>query len=209
MFGENTIKNFVNFGIDTRHVSKVRGRSSGVAPIMVEPSGENSILIVKGANSDLLPVDIERAAEDLKTCDLILLQLEIPLETVYATIRFSQAAWDQDAAQSGTGDERPRSPANSFCTSASLFPTRRNSRFCQGILSGPCRRSEWQRASLDCKGNRNGDRHDGGARRAARDSDRDGLDRTEVKGHSRRHDGGAGDAFHRKPLRAITLRQAM
>jgi ribokinase len=43
-----------------------------------------------GANADLLPVDIERVADDLKTCDLILLQLEIPLETVYATIEFGK-----------------------------------------------------------------------------------------------------------------------
>src|SRR5208337_5379038 len=77
-------------GIDTRHVKRVAGQSSGVAPIMVEPSGENSILIVKGANADLLPADIERAAEDLKTCSLILLQLEIPLETVYAAIAFGK-----------------------------------------------------------------------------------------------------------------------
>ena len=56
LFGENTIKNFASFGIDTRHVSKVAGKSSGVAPIAVEPSGENSILIVKGANAELLPV---------------------------------------------------------------------------------------------------------------------------------------------------------
>ena len=40
---------------------------------MVEPSGENSILIVKGANADLSPADIEGAAEALKSCDLILL----------------------------------------------------------------------------------------------------------------------------------------
>ena len=53
-------------------------------------SGENSILIVKGANADLSPADIDRAAEDLKTCDLILLQLEVPLETVYATIAFGK-----------------------------------------------------------------------------------------------------------------------
>ena len=56
LFGENTIKNFASFEIDTRHVSKVAGKSSGVAPIAVEPSGENSILIVKGANAELLPV---------------------------------------------------------------------------------------------------------------------------------------------------------
>jgi ribokinase len=88
IFGDNTIENFARFGVDTVHVGRVAGRSSGVAPIMVEPSGENSILIVKGANSDLSPADVERAAEDLKACDLILLQLEVPLETVYAAIAF-------------------------------------------------------------------------------------------------------------------------
>jgi ribokinase len=56
----------------------------------VEPSGENSILIVKGANADLSPDDVDRAAEDLKSCDIILLQLEIPLQTVYATIAFGK-----------------------------------------------------------------------------------------------------------------------
>ena len=91
MFADNTIRNLAGFGVDTKYVEKVKGRSSGVAPIMVEPSGENSILIVKGANNDLSPDDIERAADDLKTCDLILLQLEVPLETVYAAIAFGKA----------------------------------------------------------------------------------------------------------------------
>ncbi len=90
MFADNTIKNLALAGVDTRYVKRVAGRSSGVAPIMVEPSGENSILIVKGANSDLSPADVERAGEDLKACDLILLQLEIPLETVYAAIAFGK-----------------------------------------------------------------------------------------------------------------------
>jgi ribokinase len=90
MFADNTIKNLASLGIDTTHVRRVEGRSSGVAPIMVEPSGENSILIVKGANADLSPADIDRAADDLRSCDLILLQLEIPLETVYAAIAFGK-----------------------------------------------------------------------------------------------------------------------
>ena len=90
MFADSTIGNLARYGVDTRHVEKVPGRSSGVAPIMVEPSGENSILIVKGANDDLLPGDIERAAEDLRRCNLILLQLEIPLETVYAAVDFGK-----------------------------------------------------------------------------------------------------------------------
>jgi ribokinase len=91
LFGENTLRNLQKFGVDTTHVGRVVGKSSGVAPIMVEPSGENSILIIKGANNDLLPADIERAAVDLQTCDLILLQLEVPLETVYAALAFGKA----------------------------------------------------------------------------------------------------------------------
>ena len=90
MFADQTVANFARNGIDTTYVKRVKGRSSGVAPIFVEPSGENSILIVKGANSDLSPADIEKAAEALKSCGLILLQLEIALETVYAAIAFGK-----------------------------------------------------------------------------------------------------------------------
>ena len=90
MFADNTIKNLASLGVDTTYVRRVAGKSSGVAPIMVEPSGENSILIVKGANADLSPADVERAADALKTCELILLQLEVPLETVYAAIAFGK-----------------------------------------------------------------------------------------------------------------------
>jgi ribokinase len=90
MFADNTIRNLENLGVDTTYVRRVPGRSSGVAPIMVEPNGENSILIVKGANADLSPEDVLRAGEALKTCDLILLQLEIPLDTVYAAIAFGK-----------------------------------------------------------------------------------------------------------------------
>src|SRR3984885_9321164 len=90
MFADATIRNLEAVGVDTKHVRRVKGKPSGVAPIMVEPNGENSILIVKGANADLSPADIDRAAEVLKTCDLILMQLEVPLETVYAAIAFGK-----------------------------------------------------------------------------------------------------------------------
>lgn len=89
LFGGGTIRNFQDLGIDTRHVRAVPGTQSGVAPIFVDPTGENRILIVKGANEHLLPADVDAAAEDLKNCGLILLQLEIPLETVYHTIAWA------------------------------------------------------------------------------------------------------------------------
>jgi ribokinase len=54
LFGGNTIQNLQKYGIDTEFTSKVPGTPSGVAPIFVDPESKNRILIVKGANQELL-----------------------------------------------------------------------------------------------------------------------------------------------------------
>ena len=90
MLGDGVLQNFERTGVDARHVERVNGQSTGTATILVDKSGDNCILIVKGANGDLQPEDVERAGEDLGTCDLILIQLEVPLETVYATLAFGR-----------------------------------------------------------------------------------------------------------------------
>lgn len=90
LFGPSTIKNFEKLGIDATHVRQVSGVSSGVAPIFVEPSGQNRIIVVKGANDEVKPADVDGAADILKTVDCIVLQFEIPLETVYYTIKFAR-----------------------------------------------------------------------------------------------------------------------
>ena len=89
LFGEATVKNFASFGIDTTHVRIVDGVSSGVAPIFVEPNGQNRIIVVKGANDALKPADVD-AATTLRSVDTIILQFEIPLETVYYTVQFAR-----------------------------------------------------------------------------------------------------------------------
>ncbi len=88
-FAENTIANFKANGISTDYVLKTN-TSSGVAPIFVDQMSQNAILIIKGANNYLCPADIQSAAEEIKKCQLIVLQLEIPTETVYAAIKFGQ-----------------------------------------------------------------------------------------------------------------------
>jgi len=90
LFGPATIENFKKLGIDTTHVKQVEGLSSGVAPIFVEPNGQNRILVVKGANDALTPAGVDAAAETLKSTDCIVLQFEIPLETVYYTFAFAR-----------------------------------------------------------------------------------------------------------------------
>jgi len=90
MFADNTLANFQRFGIDTQFVARVPGVSSGVAPIFVQSDSHNSILIVKGANAHLKPADIDAAQGALRDCKLIVLQLEIELETVYYAIDFAK-----------------------------------------------------------------------------------------------------------------------
>src|SRR6201997_5322068 len=90
LFGPATIENFKKLGIDASQVMQVEGLSSGVAPIFVEPNGQNRILVVKGANDALRPADVDAAADVLKSADCIVLQFEIPLETVYYTIQFAR-----------------------------------------------------------------------------------------------------------------------
>ena len=90
LFGPATIENFRKLGIDPTHVKQVEGLSSGVAPIFVEPNGQNRILVVKGANDAVKPEDVDAAADLLKSVDCIVLQFEIPLETVYYTAAFAR-----------------------------------------------------------------------------------------------------------------------
>ena len=90
LFGPATIQNFKKLGIDATHVKQIDGVSSGVAPIFVEPNGQNRIWVVKGANDLLKPADVDAAAELLKTVDCMVLQFEIPLETVYYSVSFAR-----------------------------------------------------------------------------------------------------------------------
>lgn len=91
LFGPNTRANFERYGIDTSFVETVTNVSSGVAPIFVEPDSSNSILIVKGANGHLQPADIDRAQELILASDMVVMQLEVHLETVYHTIELCSA----------------------------------------------------------------------------------------------------------------------
>jgi ribokinase len=91
LFGEATIKNFESFGIDTTHVKIVEDAPTGVAPIFVEPNGQNRIIVVKGANDKLTPADVDAAAAELRRVHTIILQFEVPLATIYHTVRFARA----------------------------------------------------------------------------------------------------------------------
>lgn len=87
-FGPQLVESLTNSKVDCSLVG-VDHRPTGTALIVVLPDGENSILISPGANQSVLPELAMRRLERLDSDSLLLLQLEIPLETVFATARLA------------------------------------------------------------------------------------------------------------------------
>lgn len=76
-------------GIDDSHVSTVSGTASGVASILVDAGGQNSIVLAAGANDALSPAHIDAARALIEQARIIVLQLETPLATVRHAIRLA------------------------------------------------------------------------------------------------------------------------
>jgi len=91
LFGEATIRNLRDAGIDATHVRAVPGVSTGVAPIFVDSTSQNRIIVVKGANDCLRPGDVDAAMSAMDGAGCVVLQFEVPLETVVHTVRVARA----------------------------------------------------------------------------------------------------------------------
>jgi len=82
VFGSQAIEGYRRDGIRTDFILRDPEHATGVALILVDSSGENLISVASGANHALAPADVDAAAERIRAADLVMLQLEIPLETV-------------------------------------------------------------------------------------------------------------------------------
>jgi ribokinase len=82
IFGKQAIELFKQEGIDTGHIIPDAENPSGVALITVDANGENCIVVASGANAALKPADLQKAKHIIENAALILIQLEIPFETV-------------------------------------------------------------------------------------------------------------------------------
>jgi ribokinase len=80
-FGEIGIKMWEAEGINTQFVGRDPANSTGVAPIWVDDTGENRIVVVSGANMAVGHADVDAASSAITQADVLLVQLEIPLET--------------------------------------------------------------------------------------------------------------------------------
>ena len=85
MFGTDTRRRLAEEGIDTTYVYTDPEHPSGIALIAVDRRAENSIVVASGANAALLLPDIDKADAALDACDLVLMQLETPMETIEYT----------------------------------------------------------------------------------------------------------------------------
>lgn len=90
-FGQQSVKNYRMEGIDTSCFKVKPGIHSGIALINVAADGENSISVAPGANSYLRPEDIYACREAFDGAEMVLAQLEIPLDTVQAVAEVAQS----------------------------------------------------------------------------------------------------------------------
>jgi ribokinase len=82
LFGSQAVKGFRADGIRVTHIVRDRKAASGVALIFVDAAGENSIAVASGANAALSPTDVRKAKAVISSADVLLMQLETPIETV-------------------------------------------------------------------------------------------------------------------------------
>jgi ribokinase len=90
-FGSLLLDNLSNSGVDTTSIGRNVQAASGIALIMVDDAGMNSILVAPGANMLLSPADMDAAEEVIALAQVMLLQLEIPLETVMRAVQIAHA----------------------------------------------------------------------------------------------------------------------
>lgn len=89
VFGDQCLEAYRAEGIDTRFVSRDADEATGVALIAVAADGENSITVASGANMRLLPQHVRAAEEIFREADVLVMQLEVPLETVLAAAQLA------------------------------------------------------------------------------------------------------------------------
>ncbi len=89
MFGEQSIEGFKKDKINVENLIVDKNEPSGVALIFVDDNGENSIAVASGANAKLSVDDVEKARDVILDADILLMQLETPLDTIRAAAKIA------------------------------------------------------------------------------------------------------------------------
>ncbi len=89
-FGDETIKNLKNNGVNTEHVVRSSCAPTGVALIVVDHDGNNSIVVAPGANAALMPEDVDRAESAIASSSVLVTQLETPIATAQHSAKLAR-----------------------------------------------------------------------------------------------------------------------
>lgn len=90
--GRQAVENYRNEGIDVSHITVDPNEATGVALILVDEKGENLISVASGANYMLSAADIDRAANRIRESDIVVVQLETPLDAIARAAEIAEAA---------------------------------------------------------------------------------------------------------------------
>jgi len=89
VFGQQSLNNFREVGVNTQYVVQTKEAPSGVALITVAEEGNNVIVVAPGANGRLSPEDVKAARSIISSARVLVVQLEVPLETVESAARLA------------------------------------------------------------------------------------------------------------------------
>jgi ribokinase len=92
VFGDQAIEHYRGEGILTDCILRDPADATGVALILVDDRGENLISVASGANHRLTPEEVQRCADRIRSADVLMLQLEIPMDVVCAAARIAAEA---------------------------------------------------------------------------------------------------------------------
>ncbi len=152
VFGENTLENFRSWGVDTTHLHSTDQAFSGVAPIAVDPRGENSIIIVTGANDLLADSEIEAARSTIAASRLLVCQLEIPLEITLHALRLAREAGTTTILNPAPA--RAELPEELYRLSDVFCPNESETELLTGLPAGTLREAESAAGALLRRGAR-------------------------------------------------------
>ncbi len=100
-FGDRLRAGLDEAGVDTDLVRPVQGCPSGIALVLVDASGQNTIVVTAGANGRLSPEDLEAARPAFGRVDAVVVQLEVPPETVARTVELGREAGARTVVDAG------------------------------------------------------------------------------------------------------------
>lgn len=135
VFGRNTLDQFGKAGINTEYIGVSEHEASGVALINVDDEAENCIAVASGANLALSPLDIEAASFAISEADIMLLQLEIPMETVIYAAKLAKKHGLKVVLNPAPAPAHPL-PEELLCNVDILIPNRTEMECVAGVQEG-------------------------------------------------------------------------